>query len=461
MKEIDDTKREDCNKETNNIFSITSSVFKRLHWTYLIAYVLITTGENLPFAYRYALLQSYNLSRSTIENLSVVFYVSSLVFGTLSISLADQFGRRAVCFIGGICHIVNCITFNYSIIAILFVGHLFWGVAHAIQHTVFESWFFQEHRDRRLDMLSLQRILRNTYMAPAFLAICCGVFAQFLKSYGGYTLPYNVAIVIFVSLIFFIWEFWTENYGIRDVNILASFAIAFRVIRTDLRTIILGLSSALFETSIYIYLIEWTPTVEYASPDNLPLGLGVIFSMAWFCQMIGAFVFELLVKHFRPQSYMIVVLLLSSIALALLPIFPHSFEAILIGILLFEFCVGLFRTSFGLLRNLYYPNEVRVTIMNYMLLPKVILIVIVLLSHFQLRTVWVMCACFNALSMLCMIALRNMKMPEEKLHVNEEKILPSGDVNEEKRLLEGDVNVPLLTLSQPQPRTNINQSIIP
>lgn len=64
--------------------------------------------------------------------------------------------------------------------------------------------------------------------------------------------------------------------------------------------------------------------------------------------------------------------------------------------LLFEFCLGLFRTSLGLLRSLYYPNEgketyfklvihkeiyfnlVRVTIMNYMRVPQTILIIIVL-----------------------------------------------------------------------------------
>jgi len=62
----------------------------------------------------------------------------------------------------------------------------------------------------------------------------------------------------------------------------------------------------------------------------------------------------------------------------------------------FETCTGIFRPTVGVLRNLYYPDEgieqfyliilfisnylVRVTIMNYMRVPYMVLMLIVLLG---------------------------------------------------------------------------------
>ncbi len=47
-------------------------------------------GDKLPGSYQYALYDSYEINRSTIELLYAVTYGSSLLIGTLAVLLADR-----------------------------------------------------------------------------------------------------------------------------------------------------------------------------------------------------------------------------------------------------------------------------------------------------------------------------------------------------------------------------------
>ncbi|CAF1142366.1 unnamed protein product [Adineta steineri] len=100
--------------------------------------------------------------------------------------------------------------------------------------------------------------------------------------------------------------------------------------------------------------------------------------------MIGSFVFYSLAKWIRVQSYMIVALLLAAVGMTIPIIFPKSLISVLIGFILFEFCIGISRPSKSVLKNAYIPNEI---------------------------------------AMLCMIILRGLKIPEEQAYVNETEIL--------------------------------------
>lgn len=57
--------------------------------------------------------------------------------------------------------------------------------------------------------------------------------------------------------------------------------------RVDLRVILLGMVTALFDATIYIFVIEWTPALQQADRWVIyePLPLGLIFS----CYMVVSF----------------------------------------------------------------------------------------------------------------------------------------------------------------------------
>ncbi|CAF1014426.1 unnamed protein product [Adineta steineri] len=219
-------------------------------------------GNNLHGSYRYALYESYGLSRSNIELIYIVSYTSSLVIDT----------------------------------------------------------------------------------GASFVSIGAGIFAEVLVKWSNYAAPFNMSVVFFTLSIIFIWKFWSENYGNKDVKATHSFILAFRILRADPRIVILGLCIAAFEASLFLFIINWTPVLERtrSSTDQNSLPLGFIFA-----------------------GYM-------------------SLISVLIGFILFEFCVGISRPSISVFKNTYIANE---------------------------------------MAMLCMIILRGLKIPEEQVYVNETEIL--------------------------------------
>jgi hypothetical protein len=50
---------------------------------------------------------------------------------------------------------------------------------------------------------------------------------------------------------------------------------------SDPRIVLLGMASALFDASLYVYVIEWTPALQGAQDpkNNHPLPFGIIFAI--------------------------------------------------------------------------------------------------------------------------------------------------------------------------------------
>jgi hypothetical protein len=50
---------------------------------------------------------------------------------------------------------------------------------------------------------------------------------------------------------------------------------------SDPRIVLLGMTAALFDASLYVYLVEWTPALQRAQNpnDNHPLPFGIIYAL--------------------------------------------------------------------------------------------------------------------------------------------------------------------------------------
>ncbi|UJR32778.1 hypothetical protein I4U23_020238 [Adineta vaga] len=278
-----------------------------------------------------------------------------------------------------------------------------------------------------------------------------GIVAQFLVQISNYAAPFNISIVFFTLMIIFTLKFWPENYGNKQAKPSTSFISAIDILRADPRIVILGMCTALFEASLHIFVTEWTPTLQQAvSPtgsNKLPLGF--IFAIFMFFDMIGSLLFYPLAKRIQIQSYMILIYLLSAIILLIPVLFPQSFITIWISFFAYEVCVGIGRPSLSMLRNSYIPNEARVTIMSFIRIPQIIMVSIVLLGHFSISVVFILCLVLNILAMFGMIILRNLRIPDISPHADETQIL-----------LE-DPSSPLFQMKRPQIRVPSSASLIP
>ncbi|UJR37617.1 hypothetical protein I4U23_030314 [Adineta vaga] len=395
------------------------STFKRLQWTYLAGNFLMGAANHLPGAYRYAIYQSYGISRSTIELFYVIYYGSALFIGTFIASLADKIGRRLACILFGIFYILYCLSFHFPSKHILAIATIPWGIASALDQTVFEAWLITEYRKLSLDPLLLKHILRNTSLIKIFASIGVAFASQFLVQSFGYIAPFNVAIGCLIVMMIFIACTWPENHGNKQMSSVASLTSGFHTLRSDYRIILLGFCTSFFEATSYIYGIEWTPALQNAKSMLIynPIPLGFCFAGQLLSRFLGTIAFGLLAERFRTESFMIIIFCLAGIGLSV-PIFlPNEQWPIMIGFCLYEFCFGVYRPASGFLRSEYIPDEIRATAMNYLRVPQLLLVLGILLSHFSLTIVFFLWVFMSLSAMLCMIILCCLKTPVEKVLV--------------------------------------------
>ena len=86
----------------------------------------------------------------------------------------------------------------------------------------------------------------------------------------------------------------------------------------DSKVLFLGLVQSLFEGSMYMFVLEWTPALT-AGPDTskAPIPHGYIFATYMVAVMIGSNLFRILVKHQTCDQFMRPVLLVSATSLAI------------------------------------------------------------------------------------------------------------------------------------------------
>ncbi|CAF1313974.1 unnamed protein product [Adineta ricciae] len=355
--------------------------FKHLQNIYLTGYLLAGAANSLQLSYRYPIYDSYGYPRSTVEFFYIIAHMSTLFIGTFLASLADRFGRRLSCIFCGILYILSGVSYSFNVIWVLIIGNIIRGVANSFFHTEFEAWVIQEYKNRNLNLQSLPQLLRNSNISGTIISIGMGFFAQIIVDFFGFIAPFDTSILIFTIMIVYMLFEWSENYGNPTVSANVSFISAIQLIKLDSRIVLHGLSTALFETSLYIYFIEWTPALLKAKSLTIsdPLPFGVLFACYKFSNMMGSFAFEATVKKIRPQLLIIIIAIILIAGFSSAVIWSNVQIVILIGFLFVEFGSGAYRPSIGLLRSQYIPNEVRSTIMNYIRVPQLILIIFILL----------------------------------------------------------------------------------
>ncbi|CAF0900003.1 unnamed protein product [Adineta steineri] len=308
-----------------------------------------------------------------------------------------------------------------KVVWIFFVGSAARGIAHSLYNTNFEAWLIHDHHNSGLSTDLLKEILRNSFVLSSIVAIGTGFVSQLSAELLGYVAPFDIAIGIYLIMITFILIQWRENYGDKEASSTTSFIHSIEILRNDPRILLVGLITSLFEVTIYIYAMEWTPALERARTWIIyePLPLGIIYSSFMFFNMIGTIVFKPLSKRFQVQSFMLVIFLLTALSYCILFIVPDVQPVVLGSFCLYGFCVGIYLPCISLLRSQYLPDSVRATSMNYFRIPRVVLMVIVIVWDLPLALIFTFCGII-------------MKLPEEYFEPSENVVLlpptPSYDL---------------------------------
>ncbi|XP_070193238.1 molybdate-anion transporter-like isoform X2 [Littorina saxatilis] len=392
--------------------AVTAPGFAQFQRSYLLVYMLAMAGDWLQGPHVYALYDSYGMSAHQIEVLFVAGFGSSMIFGTVVGSFADRYGRRANCILYGILYSMACVTKHFNNFWVLMLGRLLGGMATSILYSAFESWLIYEHNKRGYESDLLGNIFSHAVLGNSLVAIVSGLVAQKFADMFGFVAPFDVSMAVLGVLVVVIIMTWSENYGDKTSNFRQSFTTALNAIRTDPKILCLGLIQSLFEGSMYVFVLEWTPALTPVTPKDDKMtedghrGViphGHIFAAFMVAIMLGSSVFKLLSKYTSVESFMRFVLFLAALTLVTPVMFPGNQLVVFIGFLVFEMCVGIFWPSLATMRGKYVPEETRATTMNIFRIPLNFVVVVILLQNLSMGMIFQCCVFF----LLCATVLQH------------------------------------------------------
>ena len=205
---------------------------------------------------------------------------------------------------------------------------------------------------------------------------------------------------------------WSENYGDSQAHLKQSFLTALNSITTDKKVMFLGLIQSLFEGSMYVFVLEWTPAltvdtnVDKQDSSNPPIPHGYIFAAYMVAVMIGSNLFKMLSKYQDCEKFMTWVLLVSAASLSTPFLFPQNQFFIFWSFVVFEVCVGIFWPSMGTMRGRYVPESARSTLMNFFRIPLNLIVVLILLKNLSLDLIFQFCVGFLIIATFCQYSLQ-------------------------------------------------------
>lgn len=381
--------------------------FTQFQRSYLLVYLLAMAGDWLQGPHVYALYDSYGMTTHQIEILFVAGFGSSMIFGTVVGSFADRYGRRANCILYGILYGLACVTKHFANFWILMVGRLLGGMATSILYSAFESWLIYEHNKRGFESDLLGNIFSLAVLGNSLVAIVAGLVAQKFADMFGFVAPFDVSMTVLGVMVIIIILSWPENYGDKNSNLKKSFTTALSAIRTDHKILCLGLIQSLFEGSMYVFVLEWTPALTpVAKPADKvneeghrgAIPHGHIFAAFMVAIMIGSSIFKLLSKYTSVESFMRFVLFVAALTLLTPVWFPGNQLIVFSGFLVFEACVGIFWPSLSTMRGKYVPEETRATTMNIFRIPLNFIVVLILIQSLPMKIIFQCCALFLTLA---------------------------------------------------------------
>lgn len=402
------------------------SNFGKFQLSYLLVWTFCVAADWLQGPFVYALYAAYGFSKEEIAQLFVAGFASSLVFGCLVGTVADKFGRKKCCIMYCLLYIASCLTKHFNQYSILMVGRITGGIATSMLFSCFECWMVAEHlRKNKFSSGLLDYMFGLMFTVMYCVAIASGLVGQFAADtfkfapvsegsvfhMGGYIAPFDLAIVCLCIGMALIIPMWEENYGAEapedSIGLLENLRSAGYRLLFDTRTLLLCLVVSCFEGSMYAFVFNWTPALDSATT---PPPYGLIFALFMMACMCGASAATLMANACKPATRLTLTIAagISSFMLASYTGYIRldlHLQMTFFAFMLFEFCVGVYFPSVGVLKSDIVPEQVRGTMYNLFRVPLNAIVVALLLSNISIQECFRLNAALLTVALVCVLAL--------------------------------------------------------
>jgi len=400
--------------------------FQRL---YLPGFLLAMLADWLQGPFVYALYQGYGIDREHNGYLFVAGFGASAVFGTVVGSFADKFGRRRFALLYCVVYFGHCATKHWGAFGVLLLGRVLGGISTSLLFSVFDSWLVSESQREGFSGEQLGNTFSLAYFGSSVAAIAAGQFGEIVANlyplteigggmyYGGYVTPFDLANVVLVLCMLYISSQWSENYGESQSNGQAggNFGKALRAILEDKRILLCGLICSSFESSMFIFVFNWTPCLMEEGQPAPPFG-HIFTGFMVFC-LLGTRVYSFLAKTLAVEDIGLLVML-GSAACHLTVLLFQDVTIRFLAFLAFEGCVGLYFPVIGTLKGDIVPENMRSTIYNIYRLPLNVIVLMPLLMNFSISTTFFVTTSILAVAVASAFSLKGMpkiaKKPDDR-----------------------------------------------
>lgn len=405
--------------------------FRKFQFSYLVVWAFCVASDWLQGPYVYALYSEYNFSRHEIAELFVAGFCSSLIFGAVVGTVCDKYGRKNCALAYCVLYIVSCLTKHVKNYSFLMLGRVTGGIATSLLFSCFECWMVSEHMSRHQFSSGLLSYMFGMMFTLMYLvAILSGVVGELLVEtaplqpvasqssiyWGGALGPFDLAIVcllIGAVLIVFLWE---ENYGHEapdhdsrgETSMISNFTESLQMCINNRRMWLVGLVVATFEGSMYAFVFNWTPALQ---SDSVPPPYGLIFALFMMACMSGAAVSTMTDQMITPGIRLAVAFGVGAIALLIAATFSGNLKLSFFSFVVFEFCVGMYFPSIGVVKSEVVPERVRGTMYNIFRVPLNAVVVGLLLTNMSIVRIYELCALLLGIAFVSILAVISSPAP--------------------------------------------------
>ncbi|KAK1524182.1 major facilitator superfamily transporter [Colletotrichum costaricense] len=372
-------------------------------WAFYVVYALVMGSDWLQGPFLYSLYKNeHQISADFVPTLFTTGFVSGAVAGYFIGSLADRHGRKASCLFFCAAYALSCILTTIPSVPLLFIGRVLGGLGTSLLFSVFESWMVTDFHARRLSEkgMDLSRTFGLMSTVNSIVAIVSGVVSEWLVSVTGTRKsPFLASVGLLVVAAGVIASQWDENYGSAgqassseksNVNKPSLWATM-----TDKRVLTIGLASTMFEGSMYLFVVLWSPVLVSASSSPETLPYGIIFASFMASTLLASLLYPRLLALVSTPSRLLLSVLFAANAVffALGTGAPRAEQVTFWLFCLFEACVGLYFPSMGYLKGKVVDDGVRAQVYGVLRIPLNVFVVVSLMfsSDGQAGKVFLVC----------------------------------------------------------------------
>ena len=452
---------------------------KAIQYKFLPVFWLLRTAFWMSGPYFYAVYASKIVngvpaSTSLISQIFLVGFAAIALIGPVTGKAFDVYGRKKGTIAATLVYSLGTLSTQTSSLGLLFVGRGVGGVGTSMLSNAPESWLVSEFQNTPDDGRWLYDTFGLAFSGDYIAAIIAGQIAGYAASYRGPTGPFMVSPFFLASGALVAAFFWKENKANSNNGGVAatvanpnepaddakeevqsdgeisddestdssastdgSIQDALKIVLNDPKIMLVGAIQALFESSMYVFVMQWPPTLaieiqQFYRNGSIAVPYGTVFSCFMACCLIGSTIFGQMAKMgVNTRTTMTTMLPVASMSLALATYAVWSNEStnrchlvsLVAAFFIFEACVGMYFPSIGSLRSQYVPDSHRALIMTLFGVPLNVLVVAIFLYLHKLGSTGALgLSAFSlAVASLCMHQLNRIVREEQQREYEERR----------------------------------------